>query len=201
MSGPSFTFSTNVPRVTQKRSATQAPIQSNFQAISELINVNHVGFNDNVNYGKHNCTTLVFQDDPKTSSNEIAMYAKSTPGGPNAGEVFMRYPSEGAIVQITGSSIGQAGAFINGWSYLPGNILMKWGQATGIVPGANVILFPTSGSIPLFSSSVFTVYYTSNSTYTLTSPAAYINGITTTQFVLNVPTVMSSTISWMAIGI
>ena len=49
----SYTFSTNIPQSAQKISSTQAPIQSNFQAINELIDVNHVGFTDAVNFGKH----------------------------------------------------------------------------------------------------------------------------------------------------
>ena len=201
MSGPNFTFSTNVPQAGQKINATQVPIQNNFQALNELINVNHVGFGDNINYGKHNFTTFPLQaSDPSTSSTEMAMYAKSTPGGPNLCETFIRYPSNGMISQITGSSIGQGGAFVNGWSLLPGNILMKWGQATGIVAGANTITFPTTG-IPAFTTSIFIVTYTPASSYTLTAPTAYITGQTLAHFILNVPTTMSSTISWMAIGI
>lgn len=196
-----FTYSTNVPQSSQKISATQAPIQSNFQAINELINVNHIGFNDAINFGKHNFTTLPFQvSDPATASNEMALYAKAT-GSPNPGEMFARYPSNGSVIQISGSSAGGAGASTNGWSYLPGNILMKWGQATGIVSGANTITYPTSGSQPPFTSSVFMVEYTPASSYTLTGPCAYITGQTTLHFVLNVPNTMSSTISWLAIGV
>jgi hypothetical protein len=196
-----FTYSTNVPQSAQKISATQAPIQSNFQAINELFNVNHVGFGDSVNFGKHNFTTLPFQiSDPSTASNEMALYAKAT-GTPNAGEIFARYPSNGSVIQISGSSAGSAGASTNGWSYLPGNILMKWGQATGIIPGANTIVYPTSGSQPSFTTSVFMVEYTPASNYTLTAPYGYITGQTTTQFILNVPNTMSSTISWLAIGV
>lgn len=196
-----FTYSTNVPQASQKISATQVPIQSNFQAISELIGVNHVGFSDPVNFGKHNFTTFPFQgSDPSTTSTEMALYSKAT-GTPNAGEIFARYPNNGTVIQVSGSSAGGAGASTNGWSYLPGNILMKWGQATGIIPGANTIVFPTSGSQPPFVSSVFIVEYTPASSYTLTAPFAYITGQTTLQFVLNVPNTMSSTISWLAIGV
>lgn len=196
-----FTFSTTVPQASQKISATQQPIQSNFGAISDFVNANHVGFYDAINFGKHTFTTLPFQgSDPSTSSTEMVLYTKAT-GTPNAGELFCRYPNNGAVLQISGSSIGQGGPSTNGWSYLPGNILMKWGQATGITPGANTIVFPTSGSQPAFGTSLFMVEYTPASSYTLTSPFGYISSSSTTQFILQVPNTMSSTISWLAIGI
>lgn len=198
----SYTYSTNVPQAAQKISATQAPIMSNFQAINEFIGVNHVGFGDAINFGKHNFTTLPFQaSDPATASTEMAIYSKATPSGPNAGEIFYRYPSSGTVAQLSGSSAGQAGATVNGWSYLPGNVLMKWGQATGITSGANTIVFPTTGGIPAFGTSVFMVDYTPAINYTLSGPIAYITGQTTLHFVLNVPNTMSSTISWLAIGV
>ena len=196
----SYTYFTNVPQSTQKISATQAPILSNFEAINELIGVNHVGFTDSINFGKHNFTTLPFQgSDPSTGADEITLYAKAT-GTPNAGEIFYRYPSNGTIAQLSGSSIGQAGATTDGWSYLPGSILMKWGQATGIVTGTNTIVFPTSGSQPAFTT-LYIVTYTPASSYTLSTPFGYISSQSTTQFVLTVPNTMSSTISWMAIGV
>lgn len=196
-----YTYSINVPKANQRISATQAPIESNFQAIAEFLNTNHIGFNDPVNFGKHLFTTLPFQDvDPSTSATEMVLYSKAT-GTPNAGEVFVRYPSDGDIIQISGSSIGQAGGSTNGWSYLPGNVLMKWGIVTGIIPGDNIILFPTSGNIPSFITEIYIVQYCPLSEYTPTIPFAYISSSSITQFVLTVPTVMSSTISWMAIGI
>ncbi len=196
-----YTFSTNIPQSAQKISATQAPMQSNFQAINELLNVNHIGFTDAVNFGKHSFTTLPFQgSDPSTGAGQIAVYSKAT-GSPNAGEIFLRLQNNGTVSQLSGSSAGQAGGSTNGWSYLPGNILMKWGQATGIVGGTNTIIYPTSGGQPAFTTSLFFVEYTPASSYTLTTPFAYITGQTLTQFTLNVPNTMSSTISWLAIGI
>ena len=196
-----FTYSTNVPQAAQKISATQSPIMNNFQAIAEFVNVDHVGFTDAINYGKHNQTTLPFQaSDPSTASTEMALYSKATPGGPNEGEIFYRYPSNGAIAQLSGSSAGGAGASTNGWCVLPPSLLMKWGQATGIVPGANTIVFPTSGGIPAFTTAVYIVTYTPAANYTLSSPIPYITGETTLHFVLNVPSITSSTISWFAIG-
>ena len=193
-----YTYSTNVPQAAQKISATQAPIQSNFQAISELLNVNHIGFTDAINYGKHSFTTLPFQgSDPTTLSGEMALYSKSTPSGPNLGEIFYRYPSDGTVVQLTGAGGGSASS--PGWCYLPTGIIMKWGNATGMIAGTNTITFPTSS--PAFATSIYTVTYGPLPSYTNAAPMPYISSQSQTGFVLTVPSTTSATISWIAIGI
>jgi hypothetical protein len=195
-----FTYTANIPQASQKISSTQQPILNNFIAIQELLAVNHVGFSDTTNFGKHTFTTLPFQNsDPSTTSTEMALYAKAT-GSPNAGEIFYRYPSNGTIAQLSGSSTGETSQTTDGYSYLPGSILMKWGQATGIVTGTNTIIFPTS-NIPAFTTSLYTVHYFPAVSYTPSTTCAYISSSSITQFVLEVPGTMSTTISWLAIGV
>ncbi len=198
-----YTFSTNVPQSAQKISATQAPIMSNFQAISELINVNHVGFTDATNFGKHTYTSLPIQgSDPVTLAGEMAVYCKAT-GTPNAAEIFYRYPSNGTVVQLTGGgSSGGAGAAVNGYSFMSSTVFMMWGTATGIVNGANVIVFPTGGGYPVFGVNPYQIYFTPNIAYTnLTSTVPYITSPSTTQFTLQVSsTNFATSVYWMAIG-
>jgi hypothetical protein len=198
------TFSTNVPQSSQKIAATQAPIQSNFQAVSDLINTNHIGFNDPVNYGKHNYTSLPFQgSDPITVTGEMAVYSKSTPSGPNLGEIFYRYPSNGTIVQLTGGGNGGgAGAASPGYSFMSTTVFMVWGLATGIVSsGFNTITFPTGSGFPIFGTTPYQIYFTANGNYSNQSAAAYISSPTTTNFVLTVPNSgYSTSVYWMAIG-
>lgn len=198
-----FTFSTNIPQAAQKISSTQAPIQSNFQAISELIGINHIGFNDSVNYGKHNYTSLPFQgSDPVTTSGEMAVYCKAT-GTPNAAEIFYRYPSNGTIVQLTGGgSGGGAGAASPGYSFMSSTIFLMWGIATGIVNGSNTITFPSGGGFPVFGSTPYQIYFTAATNYTnLTTTVPYIASSSTTSFVLQVnSTNYATSIYWMAIG-
>lgn len=197
------TFSTNVPQAGQKISATQSPIKNNFQAMNELINVNHYGFNDPINYGKHTYTSLPFQiSDPTTLAGEMAVYCKAT-GSPNAAEIFCRYPSDGAVIQLTGGgSSGGAGASDPGYSYMSSTLFMMWGTASGIINGANVIVFPTGGGFPTFGVSPYQIYFTAGITYTnLTTTVPYITSPTTTQFTLQVnATNYATSIYWLAIG-
>jgi len=52
MAMPTYTYNENTPQSSDKINTTQPIIQSNFQAIDELIGENHVGFNAD-GFGKH----------------------------------------------------------------------------------------------------------------------------------------------------
>lgn len=200
----SYTFSTNIPQSGQKISSTQVPMQSNFQAISELINVNHVGFTDPNNYGMHTYLSLPAQGSaPSTSSSEMAIYCAASTGA-NPYEIYYRYPSDGTIVQLSGSSTdtgSSTGVATDGFAYLSSTLFMKWGTASGITTGTNTITFPTSSDIPVFSS-IYTVYYTQASVATSYLIESYISSTSTTQFTLYVPTSgFASSIYWLAFGV
>ncbi len=197
-----YTFSSNVPLSTQKISATQQPILSNFQAVADLINQNHVGFSDSTNYGKHNYTSLPVQSlDPVTNAGEMAVYSKSTPSGPNSAEIFYRYPSNGAIVQLTGGISG-AGASTQGYAFMSSTVFMMWGTATGIVNGSNIIIFSTTAGFPTFGSTPYQLYFTAQGNYSnLTTTSPYITSVTTTQFTFQVNAIgYATSIYWLAIG-
>lgn len=205
---PQYTYTDNTPQLSNKISSTQSKIQSNFQAINELFNVNHVDFNDVNedgtlrNAGKHKFLTLPFQGSvPVTSSSQMSIYSAATADG-NGSEVFFTYPTATSGTPLTG--LGQPGLPATpGYGYLAGSVLMKWGTATGITTGANAILFPVSGSIPVFTS-VFIVQYTPAVNYSLPAPGSqgpYITSVTTTGFTFNAPTTISTSILWYAIGL
>lgn len=193
-------YNDQTPRRNEKISITQNPILNNFQAISDLFAINHVPFTSD-DAGKHNMTSLKFQNsDPSTSLTEMALYAKATPSGPNLGEVYYRYPDNGAIFQLTGN-IG-SGTFTNGYAYLAPTVLMKWGTASGIISGANVIVFPTTDTNPAFTTTPTNIYFTPAVFYTQVSGSTYVTSATNLQFTLQVgQSGFSSTIYWMAIGI
>ncbi len=195
-----FPYNDLVPQAAEKISSTQNPILNNFQSILELLSVNHAPFNS-VDAGKHYYTSLEFQgSDPATSSTEMAVYCKATPSGPNLAEIYYRYPSSGTVNQLTGN-IG-TGTFTNGFSYLAPTVLMKWGTVTGIVSGANVIVFPTTDSNPAFTTTPTNIYFTPSAYYVQVSGSTYVTSATNLQFTLQVgQSGFSTSIYWMAIGI
>jgi hypothetical protein len=201
----SYTFSTNVPQAAQKISATQVPIQNNFQAVNELIAVNHVGFTDPDYYGMHTYLSLPAQGSaPTTSSSEMAIYCAASTGA-NPYEIYYRYPSDGTIVQLSGSSTSTGsgtGVSTPGYAYLSSTVFLMWGTATGITTGANTITFPTTSGFPTFSSTPYQIYYTQASVASSYVIGSYISSSSTTQFVLEVPTSgFATSIYWLALGV
>lgn len=196
MSLPIYTFSTNVPQANQKISATQQSILNNFQAINELVDVNHASFSDPVYFGTHRVTNFVLQDsDPSTAADQMTLYAKTVTGSVNPCEIFYRYPSDGTIVQLTG--LGSTGSAVtNGYSYLGTNI-MQWGLATGITAsGDNTISFNTP-----YTSVVYFAQFTPAGSYTISVPGAYVSATSLTDFTLTTTGTMSTSVYWFALGI
>lgn len=196
-----YNYTPNIPQANQLIKATQPPILNNFQAINDLINVNHVGFTDATNYGKHTFTSFPFlPSDPNTAAGEITVYSKATVSGPNAGELFYRYPSNGAVVQLTGGTGGGI-AGDPGYAYMSTTVFMVWGLATGIVTGANVINFPSGAGFPSFGSTPYQVYYQPNVSYTNVNCGTYISSSSASSWTLQVPASNYATsVYWMAIG-
>jgi hypothetical protein len=202
MASPTFTYTPNIPQASQKISATQMPIQNNFSAINELIGINHVGFTDATNYGMHIYTSFPTQaSDPSTASGTMAVYSKATPSGPNAAEIFYRYPSDGTVVQLTGGG-GNGTAASSGYSYLSSTLFMMWGTASVSSSASTTITFPTGGSFPVFSTVPYQIYFTAGTNYTNYAAGSYIASSTTTNFVFTVPGANYATsIYWMALGV
>ncbi len=214
---PKYTFSTNIPQAAQRISATQAPIESNFQSFSEFININHYGFNS-PNQGKHTYTSLPIQSsDPSTAAAEMAVYSKETPSGPNIAELFYRYPSDGTVVQLTNSGSINTSAGLNetnGWALLSPQttnswpVMMQWGQQTGIVTATgagNIINFVTGAGIPTWtysSTGVAILVTISGSSSSGWSSYCVTGSPGTSNFGLRVPGVVNGgIINWLAIGI
>ncbi len=206
MTGPNFSFSTNVPQANQKISATQVPISNNFQAISEWLNINHVGFSDDNNYGKHNLTTLQQVPgniDPTTLSTEMSVYCKSVSGDSSGYELFARYPSNGAIEQLTGS----AGSPLSGgtsYAYINSGLLIKWGTIN-VKTVPVTIVYPVGTGIPIFTTSVQIVQVSQLCVPSLQIIQFTPYNLTTTSFGIECGgsyTFGSTyTLSWIAIGI
>lgn len=184
----SFPYSKNVPLGRDQINNTQSPIQTNFQSIADYVQVNHVGFNEDL-VGDHTFVSYVQQSiDPKTSSTDIALYSKAVDGDTNKIEWFYRYPSNGAVFQLTGNTTGTDGGTFPAHTGSTGSIIDSWGQgywqymSNGIllmvwVP-SNVIpygqsyaagvaipmIIPSGYGAPTFTQTPFNVQYVTNFT-------------------------------------
>src|SRR6187402_573926 len=156
MAGPIYTFTSDTPQAPNAMNQTAPLIRANFQAINELINVNHVGFNTS-DSGKHNCINMQFQTvDPGTDSNDLSVYSKAT-GSPNVAEIFYQYPDNGTVHQLTPTTSAGGGGTSSatsgtGWCLFPSGILFKWGTASVNLQQSGYIVFPTGSGIPAYKS-------------------------------------------------
>jgi hypothetical protein len=142
-----MTYNPNIPQATDIPSQSQGQFLTNFGQLNTIFDVDHVPFNDGTaaNRGKHDKSTYVEQGaDPTTSANEMALYTKDNAG---ANTLYMRQESNGSVIQMSGAAPTAA---INGSTFLPGGLILKWGQ---VVPNSSPtsVVFPTAFPGNLYS--------------------------------------------------
>jgi hypothetical protein len=142
-------YNNAIPNANDPFSVSQPQIKANFAQIATAFNVDHEDFNA-VNEGKHAKVTFPEQaSDPTTSSNEVAIYSKDDGSGNT--RVYYRPPSNGTVYQLTGPDPSAA---TNGYSYLPGGLLLQWGQHTTTNTTSQTISFNTNFSATAYNVSV-----------------------------------------------
>lgn len=151
-------YTDQTPLATQQINQTQAPIQTNFQSLKLLIDINHVDFADPINFGKHNVTDFVNQ--LNTPLGLVPLFITALPAGefniyntiPNGAAVLTGVPNQGYPVTLTSNELiverapvvpqtrktfipitatrqTNDGTGQHGWAFLPSGILLKWGYA------------------------------------------------------------------------
>ena len=114
----------DTPQATDRISATQAPIQTNFTSLSTTLNINHVGITTATDYGKHikvDLTTIGAA--PTAAATELVAYNLLFATSAKQ-ELYVRRNGE------TGVPITARGGTTAGWTYLPSGLLVKWGSIT-----------------------------------------------------------------------
>lgn len=150
-------YQQNVPLAANRINDTQPTILGNFQAINAFVNVNHVGFNL-ADAGKHAVVNYVSQgtfpaNDPVAFGvTEAGLYNLQYNGAP---EIFVRKSSAAPGV-LTSIPMTASQKIVNGWSYLPSGLLIKWGYVN--MTGAPVP-YPAGAGIPVFNN-ILTAYVT-----------------------------------------
>lgn len=125
-------YTEDTPQSSQTIAQTQPLILANFQGIKQLVDVNHVTFDD-ANEGKHKFLQMPEQSSaPTTAANEGGLYTKEASSVAN---LFFRRESDGDELQLTGAfTTGTTdGQFI-----IPGGLIVKWGLRSTIVGNATV---------------------------------------------------------------
>ena len=166
---PNFDYNLNIPDAPNNPSNDQPKMKVNTNSINSLIGVDHFAFKTN-NDGYHQQSSYVAGGDPGALASIARVYSKRiTTSGHTDTELFLQKASDdgdnpGSVIQLTDTIFG-ASANQQGFSWLPGGVIIQWGRSTATfdptVPGGFSVNFPNT-----FPGSVFTVTFsvTKNST-------------------------------------
>lgn len=225
MAGPVYTYTLCTPDAASPMNQTTTLIRENFQAMNELVEVNHIPFNTSGTYGMHSNIKFPFQALlPITDPTDINLLSEETPSGPNVAELFALIPDLSAGDQVSKIQISavQPGGGIPGGSsgtgycsFSTSGTIMKWGTATisTTISGGQIsagafatIVYPTGSGIPAFTRGTAYIKVTPTSTMAsndLSSLAAYpsSSGIGKTSFIVQTVYPATFSISWFVIGV
>jgi|SRR5271157_99693 len=195
-------YVTGVPLPNQSLGQTQPTINTNFTVLNGNFAVDHVDFTNappgaGGNGGRHNTVTLVQQAaDPIAVTTSPILYGKSTTGNTLNNDIYFRRASNDAstVVQLTTTKVNPLAAG-NGSSFLPGGLMIQWGNQSFNGSQNPTVNFPTP-----FPNNCFNVQLTILNT-NATVPATWrLTSIAPNQFVSNVQATGASTLYWVAIG-
>jgi len=185
-----MTVTTGIPTASQSLGETQGLIQTNFTEMTDHFAVNHVGYNDGADAGKHNFLTMPNQgtlpaDAPTTLADEGALYVLGN-------NLLFREQSDGTQQQISGSVVDGA----NGECPLFGGFSLKWGFVSGA--GTTVTVTYTGIGLTAFGTNTYSVTF-APTTLTGVTVNPRISAKSKTSFTI---TSTNAGIShyWMAIG-
>ena len=151
--------------------SSRDPIRTNFSLIQQQFEQNHVSIQSD---GKHKFLQMPQQGSiPDVAASEIGLYAYSDGSvtqlflkGANTGSSYqLSYATSGVDPDI--ASFGTvAGVSSSGWSFLPGGLLMQYGNATssGTSLPNTTVTFPKSFGTGLYSVTA-TILTTSDSRF------------------------------------
>lgn len=158
-------YNPNIPQPTDLLSQSQSDILNNFQALGVWVDVDHVDFGA-PDEGKHSRVTFPVQAPaPAFLAGEIGLYSFLNTNTTKNELYLVNSSAPQVTTPITASLLSLSptpGNNVDGWTYLPSGILIKWGSGTA--NGNTAFLFPVSVNVPAFAGvlSMQVTTYTNN---------------------------------------
>jgi hypothetical protein len=195
-------YTDNIPFPTNSPSADQPNMLINTNSIDSLLAVDHVSFNL-ANGGYHNDIHFNTQlTDPAAVPTIGQLYTKSITFNAITDAALFYENGAGVVTQLTSPS--GSSALANGYTFLPGGILMQWGSSA-LNAGVAPVTVTTTINFPVaFPTAVFMVTgspRTGNSnrvpgmTYAVSTRT-----LTTFDVIVYMPVDQINTFEWIAIG-
>ena len=173
-----MSYNPNIPNPNDLLSDSQGDILQNFQALNTVYGTNHYPY-DNATVGqigKHKFVSMpVLAAAPATIAGEGALYFKTS--GAGSALFMVRDGNAGTEVQLTSSSVGNVQTAANGWTWLPGRLLLQWGSFNPNV--STVVNFPVPFTTVPYNVQL-TVSASNNSTFRacVSTGSLTVNGFT-----------------------
>lgn len=130
-----MSFTAGMPESGSSLGNTRTKFVNNFSTIRTAIQANHENIS-NAGAGKHRFIQLMNVSPGTTSATELGLF-----NGTN-NRLFLRPESNGNTIQMSGINPVSA---TNGYTFLPGGILMQWGTTASSSNATVDILFATDG--------------------------------------------------------
>ncbi len=196
---------TILPNTGDTLGSTKVAINTNFSLIQTTMKQNHFGMGE-ANAGKHKIIQLVGQASAaQTAVGESALYTKSASNG----DIYARSPNhvdpapsgEYQLTTFSDANIAKFGTnalvgLVNdGWTFLPGGLLMQYGRLGITSSGEKTITFPIPFTLATFTPVI---------TLGLQSAVGYISlaSVASTDFKVTITSLVGAAggIYWTAIG-
>lgn len=193
-----MSFTPNIPASGQSLGSSRPQIVNNFSIIRAAFALNHVDFNDSA-FGRHKFLQMPEQGSaPATGVNEGGVYTKDAGGFTN---LFWKQESGGATpnknqgesIQMTNITPSNTAT---GRSFLPGGMLIQWGQVS-LVGSTTLVTFNES-----FDINPYTIQLTwANSAPASITISVSASSVTNTGFDITCnPGVSGPSVYYLAIG-
>jgi len=146
----------DTPQATDRISATQPTIRTNFLSLETALGINHVVPINSGNAGKHTYIQLPVHAAPGTGVNEGGMYAAV---GTYSGVTELYFERESSSAQIPMTETVWDAGNLRGWTRLPSGIIVKFGVIDWLAGGIvnNSFTLPQTPTVATFPA--FTVVY------------------------------------------
>jgi hypothetical protein len=142
-----FSYFPNVPNAPDDPADDQPQMQINTASISSLISVDHIGFNT-ANGGYHNIIHFPNQgSDPAPIALIGQLYTKQVTFNSITDNALFFESGGGRITQLT--TPGTASGTANGYTFLPGGIILQWGVVSMAFSSGS-----TTGTVTFSSSNI-----------------------------------------------
>lgn len=181
-----MSYTSSIPVTGDTLGGTRDRIRTNFQQIATVEAINHIAFGAS-GQGKHKFlqlpeVTASGAGVPSTAANEGGLYCDVAD---NVCQLLFRRESNGSVLNLTSSNTSNTTAqAANGYSSLPGGLLIQWGTENAPSGTSGFFNFPTEfGAVPY--SLVVTAVRSSNGQVTKGYPIVISTTPTTSQFKVN----------------